>query len=127
LPPAARTIRLSQARLERLRQERLDGVLRERLEPQRHRPARPLVEELRPRDAEQEERDAGGEERDMLDEVEERLLAPVDVVEDDGERPAGRSPLERLAERPGELVGRGRAGRLAEQRADRGGGVLLLG
>ncbi len=38
----------------------------------------------------------------MFDEVEERLLGPVDVVEGAHER---RVLLEQLAERPGDLVG----------------------
>ena len=55
----------------------------------------------------------------MLDEVKEVLLAPLDVVEDDNERPFHRGVLERLAECPGDLL-RGRHHlRLAEQRADR--------
>ena len=63
----------------------------------------------------------------MLDQVEERLLAPLDVVEDDHQRPLGRSLLERLAERPGDLLGRRRRLRLAEQRADRRRGGLVRG
>ena len=58
-----------------------------------------------------------GEQRDVLDEVEERLLAPLDVVEDDHER--RRLLLEQLAERPGDLLGGRRLLALAEQRADR--------
>ncbi len=38
----------------------------------------------------------------MLDQVEERLLAPLDVVEDAHER---RALLEQLAEGPGDLLG----------------------
>src|SRR5204863_1037653 len=110
---------------ERLGDQRLDRVLAERLEPQRDRPARPLVEKLQARHADQQQRDTGGEERDVLDEVEERLLAPLDVVEDDDEQPLRRRLLEGLAEGPRELVGRGRIGRLAEERADRRRGVLL--
>ena len=53
----------------------------------------------------------------MLDEVEERLLAPLDVVED--ARRAARLLLEQLAEGPGDLVGGRRLLRLAEQRPDR--------
>ena len=44
------------------------------------------------------------EQRDVLDQVVERLLAPLDVVEDDDQRSLGRSLLERLAERPGDLL-----------------------
>ena len=56
----------------------------------------------------------------MLDQVEERLLAPLDVVEDDHQRLLGRSLLERLAKRPGDLICDVLA-RLAQQRADRRG------
>ena len=35
-----------------------------------------------------------------------RLLAPLDVVEDDDQRSLGRRMLQRLAERPGDLLGR---------------------
>ena len=51
---------------------------------------------------------------DMLDQVEERLLAPLNVVEQDDER---RLLLEQLAERPGDLLRRGAPVGLAEQRA----------
>ena len=64
-------------------------------------------------DADQEHRRARREQRDLLDEVEERLLAPLDVVEHDHER---RRLLEQLAERPRDLVGRGRRVPLPEQR-----------
>ena len=47
----------------------------------------PLLGELGPRHAEQQDRRARGEQRDVLDQVEERLLAPLDVVEHDHERP----------------------------------------
>ena len=50
----------------------------------------------------------------MLDQVEEGLLSPLDVVEDDDER-SGR--LEQLAEGPGDLLTR-RQDVLAEERAD---------
>ncbi len=42
----------------------------------------------------------------MLDELEEGLLAPLDVVEDAEERLLGRPRLQQLAEGPGDLVGR---------------------
>jgi hypothetical protein len=40
----------------------------------------------------------------MLDQVEERLLSPLDVIEDDDERPSCRRLLEGLADRPGDLL-----------------------
>jgi hypothetical protein len=51
----------------------------------------------------------------VLDEVEEGLLAGVDVVEHHGQRPVCRGLLERLAERPGDLFGRRRRVARAEQ------------
>jgi hypothetical protein len=51
----------------------------------------------------------------VLDQVEERLLSPLNVVEDDDER-SGR--LDQLAERPRDLF-TGRQNVLAEKRADR--------
>ena len=42
----------------------------------------------------------------MLDQVKERLLAPLNVIEDDDQRPLRRSVLQRLAEGPGDLLGR---------------------
>ena len=40
----------------------------------------------------------------MLDEVEERRLGPVDVVEDDDERPPARERLEQPPDRPEALL-----------------------
>ena len=61
----------------------------------------------------------------MLDQVEEHLLAPLDVVEDDHQRPFRRGVLQGLAERPRDLLRRCRRLRLAEQRADRRRGGLV--
>ena len=58
----------------------------------------------------------------MLDELEERRLGPVHVVEDEDERPLARARLAELAEEPGEL-GRGRR-RLGVERGENG--VALL-
>ena len=52
----------------------------------------------------------------MLDELEERRLRPVDVVEDEDERPLARARLAELPEEPGEL-GRGRR-RLGVERGE---------
>ena len=62
--------------------------------------------ELRPRHAEQQDRRARGEERDVLDQVEKRLLAPLDVVEHHDERPLGGSLLQRLAKGPRDVLRR---------------------
>ena len=83
------------------------------LEPQRHRPGGAALGELRPRHAIHQDRCARGQERDVLDQVEERLLAPLDVVEHDHQRPLCRGVLQRLAERPGDLLRRRRRLRLA--------------
>ena len=108
-----------------LRDQLVDVLVAQGLEPERHRPGGAALGELRPRHAEQQDRCARGEERDVLDQVEERLLAPLDVVEDDHERPLRRSLLQRLAEGPGDLLRRCRRLRLAEQRADRRRGGLV--
>ena len=44
----------------------------------------------------------------MLDEVQELWLGPLDVVENDDEWPFARGFFKELAERPSDLVGRGR-------------------
>ena len=54
----------------------------------------------------------------MLEEIEEHVLAPVDVVEHGDDRPLGRDRLEQLAKRPRDLVGRGRAA-VSENRGQR--------
>ena len=61
----------------------------------------------------------------MLDQVAERLLAPLDVVEHHHERPLRRSPFQRLAKGPGDLLRGCRSLALAEQRADRRCGGLV--
>lgn len=45
------------------------------------------------------------ESRALADQVEERFLSPVDVVEDADERSYLRLLFEQLAERPGDLIG----------------------
>ena len=90
----------------------------ERLEAHETAPARPPVEQLRPRHADEQDRRAGRHERDMLDQVEQCFLGPLDVVEDEHERPLTSGRLDELAERPRELVGR-RGTVVVEQRAQR--------
>ena len=53
------------------------------------------------------------------------FLAPLDVVEDNDERPLGGGVLERLAEGPSDLLAGRRRFCLAEQRPDRGRGGLV--
>ena len=119
-PPAARRIRPRRSVVdlpagEPLLDQQLAVLLRQRLELKAHRPAGTAVEQLRPRAAEQKDRGPAREQGDVLDEFEEGLLSPLDVVEDDDER-GGR--LEQLAEGPGDLFP-GRRDVLAEERADR--------
>ncbi len=83
------------------------------------RPAGAAVEELRPSGAQQQDRRVAREIGDVLDEVEERLLAPVDVVEHADHRPCGRDPLQQLAERVRDLLARRRHLLVAQQRGDR--------
>ena len=110
----------------------VDVLVAQRLEPKRHRPRGAAFGELRSRHADEQDRGPRGEERNLLDEIEERLLGPLDVVEDDDERPARGGVLERLPERAGDLVGGDDGLGLAEQRPDRcasassGGGKLEL-
>src|SRR6266540_3829419 len=57
----------------------------------------------------------------MLDQIEERPLSPVNVLEDDDHGPPQGLLLEQLAERPGDLLRARPRFSLAEQRADRSG------
>ena len=92
----------------------LNLVLGQRLEPKRHRPGRVALRQLRPRHAKQQHRRARRKERHVLDQVAKRLLAPLDVIEHDHERRLRRSLLQRLAERPGDLLRRRRRLAFAE-------------
>ena len=104
-------------------QRRLGGG--ERFEQHRRRidlaaaPARPAVEEIRPRHAEQQDGGIARKIGHVLHQVEECRLAPVEVVEhaDEGLRPRDRFEL--LAEGPGNLDARRDELLIAEQRADR--------
>ncbi len=88
----------------------------ERLQPHRPRPAGTPFQQLRSGHAQEEKRNPGGEQHRRLDQVEERLLAPLDVVQDDDQR---RALLEQLPERPGDLVPARARIRLPQQRAQR--------
>ncbi len=87
------------------------GLVRaERLEEHRrrvHLAARPsgtAVEQVGPCHAEQQDRRVSRQVGDMLDEIEERLLTPVDVVEDADEGSLGGDRLQQLPERPRDLL-----------------------
>ena len=58
----------------------------------------------------------------MLDQIEQRLLGPVQVIEDANEGPLLCLLLEQLAEAPRDLLRQGRLVRLAQQRAQWLGG-----
>ena len=92
LPLRRRELAVGEQRVEQLlalgRRERLE--LGRRGAEAAAAPARPDVEQLRPREAEDHQRrvlDALGE---VLDQLEQRLLGPVDVLEDEDQRPARR-------------------------------------
>jgi hypothetical protein len=86
--------------------ESFDINVGERFQLQSRRPARPSLEQLGPGHAQQQDRSTRREQRDVLDQIEERLLAPLDVVEDCDERALCSDVLERLAIRPGDLLAR---------------------
>ena len=81
--------------------------------------------ELRPRHAEEQDRRAGESSATLLDQVEERLLAPLDVVEDADERRACSSSSLRKAQAISSADVP--SSRLAEQRAERGRGSRIGG
>ena len=64
------------------------------------RPVGAAVEQFRPRHAEQQDRRIARQIGDVVDQVEERLLAPVQVVENTDERPLGAPPTRATCERP---------------------------
>ena len=97
--------------------DQLVGRLRgQRLEAEGDGPVGAMRDELRPGHADEQDRRRRGKQRHALDEVEEGLLAPLDVVEDDDER---RLLLEQLPERPGDLLGGGPRIGLAESATGR--------
>jgi hypothetical protein len=97
-------------------------LLGERLEAKRDRPFRAAREKVGASDAEEQDGRAGREQRDVLDQIEERLLGPMEVVEEADKRCL---LLEQLAEGPSDLLSRGPLIGLAEQGAEGGccGGI----
>ena len=79
-----------------------------------------MVEQLRPGDAEQEQRRVPSEIGDVVDEVEERRLGPLEVVEDENEWLLSCHPLEDAAGLQGDLVPVGPEVDLAGERLDLG-------
>jgi hypothetical protein len=114
---------LAQVLRDRVRYQVTDLLLGKRVEPEGDRPLGPPLHEIWPSKAEKQER-CSREQSDVLDQVEKRLLSPLEVVEDAGERGV---LLEQSAEGPGDLLGGGSLVRLAEQRAQRSGGRGIRG
>ena len=92
--------------------ERVDLV--ERVEAEhggaalRRRPRRPALEQLRTAEADEQDRRAAGERDQVVDEVQQRRLGPVGVVDHDDERALAGGGLEQPADRPGRLLRLGR-------------------
>jgi hypothetical protein len=87
------------------------GLLVKRLEGDGHcvvggSPLRPALDEVRARRAEEQERCVLDGLHEVVDEVEERRLGPVDVVEDDDEGSLCGQVLEELPRTPEELLHR---------------------
>src|SRR5918912_3339036 len=114
---------------ERVRELLALGV-RERLELDRRRadapaaPAGPDVQELRPGETEDQQGDVSDPRGEVLDEVEQRILGPVDVLEDEDERLRLRELLGPRARRPGELLA---AALALDRREDSGGEAEQVG
>ena len=87
----------------------------------RRRPGRPHVEEVGARGAEDEDRRVARRRGHVLDQVEQRRVGPVEVVDDEHERPRRGERLEEPPERPGGLVGRAAAVALADRAGDEPG------
>ena len=83
-----------------------------------------LSKMFRASQAEQEERAAVPEALDVLEQIEQRRLGPVDVVDGKDERPLAREFLEDPSERPRDLISGGRvvarSDRTHDPRRDRG-------
>ena len=115
---------LALARAERI--EQLVGLVGvERLEqdgrcvPLAATPPGPAIEELRARQADEQDRRIATEVCDVLDEIQQLLLPPVDVVEHAHDRVLLCALLQKLAEGPRDLLGGRRLVRLTEKRAER--------
>src|SRR5262249_56310209 len=89
-----------QDRAEQLRQEPGRVLVGERRQRDRQRvrlspaPVRTAAEQLRPRGADNEQRDSGRPIDQVIDEVQQVVVRPVQVLEDEYERPFVRKALE---------------------------------
>ena len=81
-------------------------------------PTRAPIEQFWPRQADEQDRCVPRPVGDVLDEVEKRRRAPLQIVEDHDERPFASLRLEQLADGPESLVGRADALDMAERRAE---------
>ncbi len=104
-----------------LREQRVDVLFLERFESKRYRPGSAPLDKLGPGETDEQDRGARRKERDVLDEVEQGLLGPLDIVEDDEERPLPGGRFECLTEGPSDLVCSCHGLLPAEQRVDGGG------
>ena len=105
---------------------------RSRLEQDRAgiRPARPplwpLVEKVGTGEAEEEDRGLAYPVGDVFEQFEERWLRPVQIVDDDDERPLARELLEQPAKRPEGLASVREGIGQAEERRQRPGDLGIL-
>ena len=83
------------------------------------RPVRPRLEQLVACEADQQDRHALDPAGQVLDQVQQRRLGPVDVVEDDDQRPLRGERLEQLPDGPEDLLRRS-----AAAEPDRGGDAV---
>ncbi|HEY7208343.1 MAG TPA: hypothetical protein VH416_08875 [Gaiellaceae bacterium] len=90
-------------------------------------PRGPVFQQVRPSHAKQENRRVARERSHLLYKVEERLFAPMQIVEHTNQRRVLRFLLEQLEERPGDLLCARPRLDLPEQRTNRGCGRLVLG
>jgi hypothetical protein len=82
-------------------------------------PRRSALEQLQPRGADDEQRDAADPVDEMLDEVQQPLVGPLHVLEDEHERALLREGLEEASPRRERFLARAAVerGRLADERA----------
>ena len=110
---------LPQSLWERVRDQLGDRLRRKWLQAKCDRPADSQLAELRSSHAQHENGSVPRKERQVLDQVEEGLFGPLQVVEDANQRRLACALLEQLTEAPGDLLGRRGLLDLAEQRTER--------
>ncbi len=86
-------------------EQRVHPGVAERLEAHRHRPLGAALEQLRSRQAATQDRCASDHRREGREEVEQRRLGPLDVVDDHDQRTLGGRGRQELRDRPGSLFG----------------------